>query len=77
MSTSSNIIKQKTFWQQYGNLILILGGIVVGALIGAFAPSVGTAIKPVGDIFLNLVVHPSWFPWCSSPSPLLWAAWPT
>ena len=55
MSTSSNIIKQKTFWQQYGNLILILGGIVVGALIGAFAPSVGTAIKPVGDIFLNLL----------------------
>ena len=50
-----NIIKQKTFWQQYGNLILILGGIVVGALIGAFAPSVGTAIKPVGDIFLNLL----------------------
>ena len=31
MSTSSNIIKQKTFWQQYGNLILILGGIIVGA----------------------------------------------
>ena len=55
MSTSSNIIKQKTFWQQYGSLILILGGIVVGALIGAFAPSVGTAIKPIGDIFLNLL----------------------
>ena len=55
MSTSSNIIKQKTFWQQYGNLILILGGIVVGALIGAFAPSVGTTIKPIGDIFLNLL----------------------
>ena len=55
MSTSSNIIKQKTFWQQYGNLILILGGIIVGALIGAFAPSVGTTIKPVGDIFLNLL----------------------
>ena len=55
MSTSSNIIKQKTFWQQYGNLILILGGIIVGALIGAFAPGVGTTIKPVGDIFLNLL----------------------
>ena len=39
MSTSSNIIKQKTFWQQYGSLILILGGILVGALIGAFAPA--------------------------------------
>ena len=55
MSTSSNIIKQKTFWQQYGSLMLILGGILVGALIGAFAPAVGTAIKPIGDIFLNLL----------------------
>ena len=27
----------------------------VGALIGAFAPSVGTTIKPIGDIFLNLL----------------------
>ena len=32
MSTSSNIIKQKTFWQQYGSLILILGGIVIGVV---------------------------------------------
>ena len=55
MSTSSNIIKQKTFWQQYGSLILILGGIVVGAVIGAVAPAVGTTIKPIGDIFLNLL----------------------
>ena len=55
MSTSSEIMKQKTFWQQYGSLILILGGILVGALIGAFAPSVGTTIKPIGDIFLNLL----------------------
>ena len=55
MSTSSTIIKQKTFWQQYGNLILILGGILFGAVIGAVAPTVGTTIKPIGDIFLNLL----------------------
>lgn len=55
MSTSSTIIKQKTFWQQYGNLILILGGILIGAVIGAVAPTVGTTIKPIGDIFLNLL----------------------
>ena len=55
MSTSSTIIKQKTFWQQYGNLILILGGILVGAVIGAVAPTVGTTIKPIEDIFLNLL----------------------
>ena len=38
-------IQKKSFWQQYGGLILILGGIAIGALIGAFAPSVGTTIK--------------------------------
>ena len=46
-------IQKKSFWQQYGGLILILGGIAIGALIGAFAPSVGTTIKPIGDIFLK------------------------
>ena len=48
-------MQKKSFWQQYGSLILILGGIIIGALIGAFAPNVGTTIKPVGDIFLNLL----------------------
>jgi len=55
VTASSNPSKGKTFWQQYGNLILILGGIIIGALVGAFAPSVGSTIKPVGDIFLNLL----------------------
>ena len=48
-------IQKKSFWQQYGSLILILGGIAAGALIGALAPAAGTAIKPIGDIFLNLL----------------------
>ena len=48
-------IEKKSFWKQYGSLILILGGIIIGALIGAFAPTVGTTIKPIGDIFLNLL----------------------
>ena len=51
----SEFSQKKSFWQQYGGLILILGGIAIGALIGAFAPSVGTTIKPIGDIFLNLL----------------------
>ena len=37
-------IQKKSFWQQYGGLILILGGIAIGALIGAFAPSVGLSL---------------------------------
>ena len=47
-------LQKKSFWQQYGGLILILGGIAIGALIGAFA-DFGTTIKPIGDIFLNLL----------------------
>lgn len=35
--------------------ILLLGGIVIGALIGAIAPGFGTKLKPLGDIFLNLM----------------------
>lgn len=69
-------IQKKSFWQQYGGLILILGGIAIGALIGAFAPSVGTTIKPIGDIFLNLLFTIV-FLWCLCPSPPQWAAWPT
>ena len=48
-------IQKKSFWQQYGNLILILSGILIGALIGVVAPNFGTTIKPIGDIFLNLL----------------------
>lgn len=35
--------------------ILLLGGIAIGALIGIIAPSFGTKLKPLGDIFLNLM----------------------
>ena len=52
--TETNTTK-KTFWEQYGSLILILGGIILGSLIGVFAPKVGSIIKPIGDIFLNLL----------------------
>lgn len=48
-------LQKKSFWQQYGNLILILSGILIGALIGVVVPDFGTTIKPIGDIFLNLL----------------------
>lgn len=35
--------------------ILLLGGIAIGGLIGIIAPSFGTKLKPLGDIFLNLM----------------------
>ena len=30
-------MKNKNFWKQYGSIILLLGGIIVGSLIGMFA----------------------------------------
>ena len=32
--------------------VQVLVAIVVGALIGHFAPEVGVALKPLGDVFI-------------------------
>ena len=48
-------IQKKSFWEQYKTPILMLGGIAIGAIIGVVAPGFGTTIKPLGDIFLNLL----------------------
>lgn len=48
-------MQKKTFWEQYKMPILLLGGIAIGAIIGIIAPSFGTKLKPLGDIFLNLM----------------------
>lgn len=41
--------------KNYSNIILLLIGITIGSLIGAFTPNVVPYIKPLGDIFLNLL----------------------
>lgn len=41
--------------KNYSGILLLLLGIVVGSLIGLFFPSWVSALKPVGDIFLNLL----------------------
>lgn len=48
-------MQKKSFWEQYKMPILLLGGIAIGALIGIIAPDFGTKLKPLGDIFLNLM----------------------
>lgn len=48
-------MQKKTFWQQYKMPILLLGGIAIGAVIGIVSPSLGVMLKPLGDIFLNLM----------------------
>ncbi|QQK07212.1 dicarboxylate/amino acid:cation symporter [Miniphocaeibacter halophilus] len=45
---------KKSFFDRYFPLILI-GGIVIGAIIGAVFGEKATKLKPLGDIFLNLM----------------------
>ena len=46
---------KKRLWMSYKFPLVLLLGITVGSLIGWFAPQFGVKLKPVGDIFLNLV----------------------
>ncbi|MGX9985100.1 dicarboxylate/amino acid:cation symporter [Soonwooa purpurea] len=46
---------QSTFWQSYSNIILLLIGISFGSIVGIFFPNMVNYLKPVGDIFLNLL----------------------
>lgn len=44
-----------TLLKNYSGIILLLAGIIIGSLIGIFAPNVVIYLKPIGDIFLNLL----------------------
>lgn len=43
------------FFKNYGATLLMLAGIVLGALCGAFLPRVADFVRPVGELFLNLI----------------------
>lgn len=43
------------FLQNYGNIILLIVGILLGSILGIYLPQVVVYIKPIGDIFLNLL----------------------
>lgn len=47
--------KKQSLWQQYKMPILLLGGIAIGSIIGIISPVAGQTVKPIGDIFLNLL----------------------
>ena len=47
--------KQNNLWQSYKFPLILILGISVGSLIGWFSPEFGVKLKPLGDIFLNLV----------------------
>src|SRR5690606_11500466 len=44
-----------SFFSNYSNIIFLLGGIIVGSLFGLFARDTIVYLKPIGDIFLNLL----------------------
>ena len=44
-----------TFLKNYGSTLLLLAGIILGALCGVFWPQAAHAVKPIGEIFLNLI----------------------
>ncbi len=48
-------IRQSRFFDSYGNIILLLVGIVIGSAVGLWYPEATLWLKPVGDIFLNLL----------------------
>lgn len=45
----------KEVLKNYSGIILLLFGIAVGSIIGIVAPNIVNYIKPLGDIFLNLL----------------------
>jgi Na+/H+-dicarboxylate symporter len=47
--------RMKEVLKNYSGIILLLFGIAVGSIIGIVAPNIVDFIKPLGDIFLNLL----------------------
>ncbi|GAA4808366.1 dicarboxylate/amino acid:cation symporter [Olivibacter ginsenosidimutans] len=47
--------KLNGFFKNYSNILLLLLGIFIGSLVGLFFPQIVEQLKPVGDIFLNLL----------------------
>ena len=50
-----NTKREKQLWKSYRFPIILLAGIIAGSFIGYFNPEFGKQLKPLGDIFLNLV----------------------
>src|SRR5690606_442304 len=45
----NNLIKN------YGSIILLLIGVTIGSIIGVYLPDLVDILKPIGDIFLNML----------------------
>ena len=47
--------QKKTFWENYRFPMILLGSIILGSIIGLVMGEKATVLKPLGDIFLNLM----------------------
>lgn len=47
--------KKRSIWQNYKFPIILLGSIILGSIIGLVMGEKATVLKPLGDIFLNLM----------------------
>lgn len=43
------------FWVKYKSTILLVAGLVAGGLLGVFLPEATRFVKPVGDVFINML----------------------
>ncbi|MBF4514838.1 dicarboxylate/amino acid:cation symporter [Flavobacterium sp. ANB] len=48
-------VKKINFLKSYGSILLLLGGIILGSILGLVFGKDVEVIKPLGDIFLNLL----------------------
>ena len=46
----------KNFWKAYKSTIILLIGIIVGAIVGIVFKEKATVLSPLGDLFLNLLL---------------------
>ena len=45
----------KSFWKNYKSSIILLGSILIGGIVGATMGEKATVLKPIGELFLNLL----------------------
>src|SRR5690606_39288484 len=50
-----NMAPKNNFLKNYGSILLLILGIFIGSLVGLFAVDLIDYLKPIGDIFLNLL----------------------
>ena len=48
-------MEKKSVLKNYRFLAIMLGAMILGCIVGWFAPNFGHAIKPFGTVFINMM----------------------